>query len=384
MTRRRGQGEGTIRHRADGRWEGRIDLGWEGGRHQARSIYGRTRQDVVLKLRQLQQQLATGLPVVDERVTIAHFLVEWLQVVEPRLRPSTFIRYKQLVEHQLIPQLGAIRLAKLGPADVARMMAQVQQDGLSPRTAAHCRAVLRAALADAEKWGQVARNVAKLADAPHLAPPQPVVLSPEQVQAVLDACTDPSLRRLALVAITTGMRQGEQLGLRWEDIDFERRSLTVRMELQRIDGTYQVVEPKSATSRRVVALPAAALTALSAERQAQLEAQLAAGRRWHEPIPGLVFTTTTGAPRNGSSLTHLFQVGLQRAGLPKLPWKGLRAAHGALMLASGADISVVSRKLGHSSVALTSRHYGGVADALQRDAADRLGRLLGSEPDVVV
>jgi len=384
MSRRRGQGEGTVRLRADGRWEGRIDRGWEDGVHQARSVYGRTRQDVVLKLRQLQQQVATGLPAVDKRVTIAHFLVGWLQVVEPRLRPSTFTRYRQLAQHQLIPQLGAIRLAKLSPADVARMMAQVQQDGLSPRTAAHCRAVLRAALADAEKWGQVARNVAKLADAPHLAPPQPVVLSPEQVRAVVDACANPSLRRLALVAITTGLRQGEQLGLRWEDLDFERRSLSVRMELQRIDGTYQLVEPKSATSRRVVALPDTALTALRAERQTQLEAQRAADRRWHQPIPGLVFTTTTGAPRSGTSLTHLFQDALQRAGLPKLPWKALRAAHGALMLASGADISVVSRKLGHSSVALTSRHYGGVADALQRDAADRLGRLLGSEPEVVV
>ena len=339
---------------------------------------------MVLKLRQLQQQLAKGLPVIDERVTVGRFLGEWLRVVEPRVRPTTSTYYRYLAERQLIPQLGAIRLAKLSPTDVSRMMAQVQQDGLSPRTASHCRAVLRAALADAEKWGQVARNVAKLADAPHLAPPQPVVLSPEQVQAVLDACTDPSLRRLALVAITTGLRQGEQLGLRWEAIDFERRSLTVRMELQRIEGTYQLVEPKSATSRRVVALPDAALTALSAERQAQVEAQLAAGRRWHQPIPGLVFTTGSGEPRNGSSLTHLFQDALQKAGLPKLTWHGLRAAHGALMLAAGADISVVSRKLGHSSVALTSRHYGGVADALQRDAADRLGRLLDQEPEVVV
>ncbi len=222
MTRRRGQGEGTIRLRADGRWEGRIELGWERGKHRARSVYGCTRQDVVLKLRQLRRQLDEGQPVVDERITVGNFLAEWLQVVEPRLRPSSFSRFRQLAERQLIPHLGAIRLAKLSPADVSRMMAQVQQDGLSPRTAAHSRAVLRAALADAEQWGQVARNVAKLADPPHLAPPQPVVLSPEQLRSVLDACPNPGLQRLVAVAITTGLRQGEQLGLRWEDIDFER------------------------------------------------------------------------------------------------------------------------------------------------------------------
>jgi integrase len=202
------------------------------------------------------------------------------------------------------------------------------------------------------------------------------VVSPEQVWGLLDARTDPSLRRLAVVAITTGLRMGEQLGLRWVDIDFERRCLHVRSAIQRASRVYSPVEPKSASSRRVAAFPDAALAALREEHQAPIEAQLAAGRRWHQPIPDLVFTTAAGQPRNGTSVIHLFQDALQRAGLPRLRWHDLRASHGALLLAGGADISVVGRTLGHSSVALTSRHYGGVVDALQLDAADRLGRLL--------
>jgi len=367
----RGNREGSIYQRKDGRWVASVTT--DGTR---RAAYRRTREEAAAALLQLQQQAGAGLPAPDQRATVGTYLGRWLEEVAPRLRPLTAARYRGLASGQIIPALGRIKLHQLQPSDVARMMAQVQRDGLSARTASHCRAVLRAALSDAERDGLVHRNVAKLADAPHLAPPAPTVLSPDQVWGLLDACKDPSLRRLAMVAITTGLRLGEELGLRWGDIDFERRCLHVRQSLQRVNGAYSLVEPKSSTSRRVVALPESALDAFTQERQAQLEARLAAGGRWHQPIPDLCFTTAAGQPRNGTSVIHLFQDALQRAGLPRLRWHDLRAAHGSLLLAGGADISVVSRKLGHSSVALTSRHYGGVADSLQQDAADRLGAML--------
>ncbi|MHB1523014.1 MAG: tyrosine-type recombinase/integrase [Candidatus Dormibacteria bacterium] len=362
---------GSVYRRRDGRWAGAIVV--DGVRS---TVYAPTQEEAVRKLQALQGQTLAGLPIADQRVTVARFLRTWLEDTCPRLRPSTSIRYRQIVEGQLIPSVGRVRLTKLSPQDVARMMLQVQEAGLSVRTAAHCRAVLRAALADAERWGLVHRNVGRLADAPHLAPPQPVVLAPDDVRRVLEACADPALSRLVTVAIATGLRLGEQLGARWSDVDLDKRCLTVRAALQRVAGAYVLVEPKSATSRRVVALPDLALEALREEHQAQIEAQLAAGRRWYQPIPDLVFTTALGAPRNGTSVIHLFQDALQRASLARLRWHDLRAAHGALLLASGTDISVVSRALGHSSVSLTSRHYGGVAEALQQDAAERLGRML--------
>ncbi len=369
---RRGNAEGSIFQRtADGLWVAAVTV--DGRRRVA---YGRTRELAAAKLQQLQQEARAGLPAVDQRATVGTYLTRWLSEVTPRLRPSTAARYAGLVRGQLIPNLGRIKLHQLQPSDVRAMMASVQRDGLSPRTAGHCRAVLRAALADAERDNFVHRNAAKLADAPHLAPPQPVVLSPDQVRSVLDACTDPSLRRLAVVGITTGLRMGEQLGLRWQDVEQEHHCLYVRTTLQRIGGIYSLGEPKSATSRRIVALPEAALEALHEEKRDQAVARLAAGGRWHQPIADLCFTTAAGAPRSGTSVTHLFQDALARAGLPRLRWHDLRAAHGALLLAGGTDISVVSRRLGHSSVALTSRHYGGVADQLQQEAASRLDLLL--------
>lgn len=375
---RRGRGEGSLWQRRDGRWEGRVQLGWSPeGRRMYRAVIAPTQAETVRRLADLRRQLAAGLPATDQRLTVAAYLMRWLDDAGPRLRPSTLTRYKGLVRGQLVPRLGRVKLHALAPSDVARMMAAVQADGLSPRTAGHCRAVLRCALADAERDGLVGRNAARLADAPRLPVPTPVVLEPTDVWAILDAMADdPPLRRLATVAITTGLRIGEQLGLRWADLDTERRCLTVRTTLQRTAGAYSLGEPKSTASRRVVPLPDAALEVLRDERKAQAAAQLAAGGRWHQPIPGLVFTTATGRPCNGSGILHRFQAALAAADLSKLRWHDLRAAHGSLMLAEGADISVVSRKLGHSSVALTARHYGGVADTLQRAAADRLGLAL--------
>ena len=271
---RRGRGEGSLWPRKDGRWEGRVQLGWSPeGRRLYRSVIAPSQAEAVRRLADLRRQLAAGLPATDQRLTVTAYLARWLDDAAPRLRPSTLTRYAGLVRGQLVPKLGRLKLHALAPSDVARMMAAVQADGLSPRTAGHCRAVLRCALADAERDGLVGRNVARLADAPRVPAPTPTVLEPAEVWAVLDACTEPGLRRLATVAITTGLRLGEQLGLRWADVDTERRCLTVRTTLQRTAGAYSLGEPKSTASRRVVPLTDSALEALHQERQAQLAAQ---------------------------------------------------------------------------------------------------------------
>ena len=157
--RRRGPGEGTIRERVDGRWEGRLTTGHgPDGRQQTRSVFGKTRAEALVKLDALKGKLTAGLPAPSERLTVGAYLARWLTAVEPRLRLSTRRRYGQIVRGQLAPALGRVRLARLQVADVESMMAGVQADGLSARTAAHCRAVLRAALSDAERDGLVGRN----------------------------------------------------------------------------------------------------------------------------------------------------------------------------------------------------------------------------------
>ena len=370
----RGHGEGSIYRRKDGRWEAALQV--DGRR---RRWAGRTRAEVARKLAAAQHDIENGLAPVSGRTTVGDFLDRWLDTVSPRLRPLTLLRYRQLVRHQLTPHLGRVPLARLTPAHVATMLARVQAGGASARTAGHARACLRAALADGLRWGLVARNAAQLCSAPRVPAPSPRILSPAEVEAVLAALADPSVRRLATVAVHTGLRQGELLGLQWRDLDLAAGECRVRHALQRIAGAYTLVEPKSLTSRRPAPLTVAAVQALMEERDAQARAREVVASAWDAPIPDLVFTTAIGTPRNGPALTHTFEGAIARAGLPRLRWHHLRHAYAGLLLAAGSDLATVSALLGHSSVALTASTYAGVAPSLRRAAVDRLGRLLAPE-----
>jgi integrase len=376
MARRRTRGSGSVTYRPrDHIWEGRVDEGWQDGKRKRTSFYGPTKLAVERAVRDAIHGLERGQAPTPAALTVSQWLARWLVSVGSRVRPVTWTRYRQIVR-QLDQQLGHVRLARLSVADVSAAMVQLEKSGQSPRSVAHARAVLRNALTGAQREGLLAANVAALAHPPHVPAPNPTVLSSDAVEAILDAC-QPWLRRLVLVAVHTGVRQAEELGARWQDFAPDSRSLHVVTTLLRVPGGWALGEPKSATSRRVVALTEAATLAILEEQTAQNAAREAAGERWHEPLPGLIFTSDTGWPRGGTNLTRALQRALAAAGLPRLRWHDLRAAHGAFLLASGTDISVVSRKLGHSSVSLTSKFYGGVGEDLQREAAERLGRTLG-------
>ncbi|MDA8330861.1 MAG: tyrosine-type recombinase/integrase [Candidatus Dormibacteraeota bacterium] len=374
---RRGNREGSIRQRPGGLWEAQLLL--QGRR---RSVYGRTRQDVLEKLRQLQAGASAGLPVTPARLTTGDYLSRWLQQVEPRLRPRTVQHYRYMVRLLTGPEAGIarVRLAQLQPDQVEQALARLQTSGLSPRTCWHARNVLRCALGDAIRWRVLAQNAAQIADAPRIAHQPPRILTPEEALAVIAAMTDPDLRRLVGIALWTGLRQGELLGLRWPDVDLIGAEVHVTAALQRVEGEYRLVEVKSASSRRTVPLTEAAVTALEEQRHWQVEARLAAGGRWREPIPGLVFTTSTGSPRSASAITHAFARALSAAGLPPMHWHHLRHGFAGLLLATGSDLATVSGLLGHTSVALTASTYAGVAPSLKRQAADRLGLLLERRP----
>jgi integrase len=370
---RRGHGEGSVYRRADGRWEAALQVN---GRR--RRWVGRTRATVAGLLAEAQHATGHGLPLPGARTAVAAFLDRWLEAVEPHLRPRSLQHYRYFAA-MISGEIGALKLARLGPDEVGAMLTRLRDRGLSPRTCAHARAVLRTALHDAEKWGLVSRNAARLADPPRVPRPTPKTLPPAEVNRMLAAVRQTDVGHLVAVALHTGMRQGELLGLRWSDLDFAKRQLTVGASLQRLGSESALVEPKSEHSRRTLRLSAPALEALQAERQCQLEAKLAAGPAWQPTIAGLVFTDRLGAPLVGTTVTHAFQRTLRVAGLPPLRFHHLRHLFGALMLGSGVDLATVSHMLGHSSVALTASTYAGVLPSLRDDAVERFERFL-SQP----
>jgi integrase len=378
---RRGPGEGTIRERKDGRWEARVLLTSPDGRRTRRSLLGHTRSDVRNRLQLALRAEAAGLPQPSERVTVGAFLDQWLNnSARPKVRPRTYSSYAGIVRVHLQPGLGRHTLARLNPQQVQAFLNAKAQEHLSPRTVAYIRAVLRRALGQAERWGMVSRNVARLAEPPRVPRREVRPLSPDQARRLLDTIRGDRFEALYLVALGVGLRQGEILGLAWSDLDFEGATVTVRHALQRVDGRLEFVEPKSVTSRRVVALPSFVLDALRIHRTRQLEDRLLAGSRWHDDARGLVFTTTVGTPMDGIAVTRRYQAVLAAAGLPRQRFHDLRHACASLLLAQGVAPRVVMETLGHSQISLTLNTYSHVIPALGRAAAEQMDALLGTRP----
>ncbi|MDP9367447.1 MAG: site-specific integrase [Chloroflexota bacterium] len=369
MGARRGQGEGSIYQReSDGLWCTAVHLGYLDGKRRRKVIYGKTRREVAEKLKVVLREQQQGLPVALERQTVAQFLHRWLEdVVGPSVRPRTSESYAQLVRLHLVPTLGRHQLNKLEPQHVQAMMNRKLESGLSPRTVQYIRAVLRRALGQALKWGLVARNVATLVDPPR-SRRQPIrPLTPVQGRMLLEAARGDRLEALYRVALSLGLRIGEALGLRWDDVDLERGVLRISSALQRVGGKLQLVEPKSTQSRRTLALPVALIAALKIHRVRQLQERLASGDRWQDS--GHIFTTTIGTPLEPRNATRAFKAMLVAAGLPDIRFHDLRHSCASLLVAQGIHPRVVMETLGHSQISLTMNTYAHVFADAQREAA---------------
>lgn len=373
----------------DGRWAASVTLGY-GPRKRTTAtgddqlettrrrvvVYGRTKEEVRRKLQSVRRNLDDGILPVDQRTTLRTYLEQWLQTIEPRVRPSTFTRYKQLVAHQLVPAIGHVKLAALTPQTVERMLADLQRKGLSPRTVHHVRAALRTALQDGVRLGVVAHNAAGLARGPKVEDFTVAAMAPAHAGTILELFAGADLEVPVAAALWTGLRQGELLALTWDNVDLDARRLTVTATLQRRGGKFYREPTKTAKSRRTVSIPAPLVDVLSEHRQRQRAARLLAGPGWDTSFGHLVCTGSNGRPFMASSLTHRFHDAQVRAGLTPVRFHDLRHAAATLMLASGVDLKVVSELLGHSKISTTADVYTKVLDELKVDAADRMTRLL--------
>jgi integrase len=339
-------------------------------------FYGPTRKVVQEQLTRALRELQQGLPIAtDDRQTVEQYLRRWLEdAVRPSVRPKTHATYVGYARCHLIPDLGRLPLAKLSPHDVQAMLNRKLAQGLSPRSGHHLRAILRRALSQAVRWGELPRNVAALVDPPQVPHHEARTLTPTEARHFLDAVSRDRLAALFAVALAVGLRQGEALGLRWEDVDLDGGQLAIRHALQRVGGKLQLVEPKTRLSRRTIALPAFAVAALRKHRASQLREQLWAGSKWEEH--GLVFTSTIGTPLDGTNVTHRLQRLLGEAGLPRLRFHDLRHTAATLLLTQGVHPRVVMDLLGHSQISLTMNTYSHVIPSLQRDAANQMEAVL--------
>ncbi len=377
MASRRGHGEGSIYKRKVGGkvmgWVAMLDLGYQDGKRKRQAIYGRDRREIQAKLDDAKLRLRRGLPVGGPKLTTAQWLERWLcDAAMPKVRPSTFRRYSDLCVKHISPVIGRIPLEKLSPADVRQLLNDKGAD-LAPRTVHHIRAVLRTALHRAERDGLVSRNAAALAESPRLERQEMKSFTPDQARTFQQAIKGDPEEALYLVTLDAGLRQGEVLGLRWEDVDLAASVIRVNRALQRVEGKLVLVDVKSKTSRRAIRLGAVAAQAL---RQHHARQSDESGRVTWLPF-GLVFTGAHGLPLDGTALTKRFQSLLKAAGLPRLRFHDLRHSSASLLLSQHIPARVVMERLGHSTITLTMNTYSHVIAELNQEAADAMDRVFG-------
>jgi len=374
MAKRRGNNEGSITQLPNGLWQARISY-VERGVHKRKAFYGKTRKEAVEKMQQALAELQKGMPVISERTTVGEYLQMWLEdIARATLRPRSHEKYAQVLRLYLLPHIGHIRLTKLTPAQVQKMLNQLVASGLSPSTAQYCHAVLRRALGQAEKWGMVARNVAKMVDTPKGERKKAQPLTLEQIHALLEQARGHRLYALFVLAVSLGLRQGELLGLRWQDVDFEHGLLHVRVQLQRVGGRFALLEPKSESSRRTLQLPDFVAEALRQHRANQLLERAQMGAEWRGEWD-LVFLTSAGTPINSRNLLRTYYGLLRKAGIPRVPFHTLRHTAASWLLAMGCDIRTVQAVLGHSQIGITADLYTHIVPALLKDAAQKMEQL---------
>jgi integrase len=377
VARRRTKGTGSVFRRRDGRWSGHVDLGWSNGRLQRKVIYGASRKEVEDRLRAFGDSVAGGTPPPSRSPRLDQFLSQWLETVRPSLRASTYVSYEGVVRLHIVPELGPVTLEKLTVEHVSKLIASKQREAtLSARSVRYVLLVLRNALNKGVKWGLIGRNVASLVDPPRVQTNEVRVLSPDETKRLLRAAEGEAIGPLVVLAVSTGLRLGEALGLQWTDIDLVRRQLRVTKSLHRVRGKGQVLlETKTRRSRRNIILPIKTQEALRALHTNQREMRRSAGNAWHDL--GFCFTTSTGRPLDQRDVLRGFRRILRKANLPKMRFHDLRHSCATLLLAEGISPRVVMETLGHSRIAVTMDTYTHVMPALQRDAADAMDRSLG-------
>lgn len=390
---KRADGEGSISLYHKGGWRARLMVGYRpDGKPDVREVYGQTQAEVRKKLADLRRQVEGGL-LADrsKQETLAGYLDRWLDAVKASVRPTTHARYGQLLRLHIVPILGKKRLVSLKPDDVQRLYAglltKVVERGqgrkagagatLSPTTVRHVHVVLHTALEQAVKWGYLPRNICDVVEPPKASAKELRPPTAAEIARFLDAAQDDTWLPLWTVAVYTGARQGELLGLQWPDLDLERATLTIqRTLLETTKGGVPVyAPPKTARSRRAIALPEEAVGGLRQHRAQQLEQRLLLGPDYADY--GLVFATALGTPLSHRNTLRAFRAALRRAGLSEtIRFHDLRHAAATNRRAGGIDLKTVSERLGHSDIAITGNLYTHSVAQAGRDAARKLQELI--------
>ena len=379
MAKKRANGEGNIRKRSDGRWEGRYTAGHDPvtGKRITKNVLGKTQAEVREKLRRTIEE-TRGLDVARAgEYTVGQWLEVWFNdYAMLKVRPSSHQTYRGYLDHHIKPYIGNIPLTKLSSLDLQRLYKKLLSDGrvdrieskkqpkgLSAKTVRNIHQIISSALKLAIEQRLIARNPADGCALPKAERKEMQTLPVEQLTSFLREAKDSGVFALYYIDLTTGLRRGELLGLKWSDIDLEKGDLRVRRQIGRINGKIIEMPLKTKNAYRTLPLSADAIDVLMQQRRKTGNSE------W-------VFPSPTGGPMSPDSVLHMLHRVLKRAGLPKVRFHDLRHTFATLALQNGVDIKTVSGMLGHFSAGFTLDTYAHVTTSAKREAAKTMGNIL--------
>ncbi|MEV7877696.1 tyrosine-type recombinase/integrase [Streptomyces microflavus] len=375
--KRNPNGAGTITKRKDGRYQAAVYVLQPDGTRARKFAYGKTWAECDTKRRDLLAKVDQGVPVPTRSAKLSEWLPYWLDnVVKPRRKLSTYDKYEAHVRLYLMPMIGGKRLESLGVADVRRFLVQLEKK-TTAATAKESHRVLRTALTAACREELITRNVASLVEPPRAQSRELSPWSLDETLTFLAASRKDPLYAAFVLAITMGLRRGELVGLRWTDLDLDRRVLYVRQQTQRRRGVLYDDDPKG-RRRRAVPLPAMCIAPLRWHRMRQAEAKTRAGESWQEG--GHVFVTRTGRPVEPRNVYRSFTRVAETAGLRVIRLHDARHGCATILTAAGVAPRVVMEILGHSQISITMDVYTHVVQDTQREAISHMDRLLKRRP----
>ncbi|MCR8980945.1 site-specific integrase [Brevibacillus laterosporus] len=369
--------KGHVRKRGD-KWCFVVELPRDEstGKRKQKWFSGFTKKkDAEQALTQKLHELQTGLTIDASDMTVSQYMEYWLEnYAKASTRPTTHNVYEKRIKRYIIPRIGRIKLKDLKVIHLQKMYtdllkngAMYREGGISPITIRHIHGLIHKALQNAERWQMITRNVARLVELPRVEKKETIVLTREQVQALVESVKGKELCIPVLLAVTTGMRYAEVFGLAWKDIDFEKKTIHVKQQLVRTKGAYHLTPPKTKSSERIISLSESLIGPLKQHKAEQAQSKLLFGPSFN--VDGLVCCRPEdGLPYSATPVRRKFRRVLEEAGVPDIRIHDLRHTVATLLLETGVHPKIVSELLGHANIGITLDRYSHVSMTMQQEA----------------
>ena len=381
--KRRARGEGTLRRRENGIWEARFVVGIDPntGKNIRKSVYGKTQKEARKRMTEAVSALDRGDYREPSKMTLAQWLDIWEQDYLGAVKPSTAFLYGEQIKLYIKPALGSIKLETLHTHTIQNFYNGLGKErdgkpGLSAKSIKNIHGILHRALEQAVRIGYIRANPTSSCILPRIERKEIQPLDERQITAFLDAIEGHRHELLYKVALFTGMREGEILGLMWECVDFEHGTILIKRQLRREQkkgGQYYLTTPKNGKTRTIT--PAQeVMSLLRLQKKRQAEQRLKTGVLWEDT--GMVFTNDIGGYLSYRTVYDCFKRVVAQIGTPETRFHDLRHTFAVLSLRVGDDIKTVQSNLGHHTAAFTLDVYGHVTEQMQRESANRMQQFI--------